>query len=1377
MLARLVVGLVVGWLGWAALVSLKPLIAKAQDDWSITREPRGSSARERTRTRQRHPAARRPRRGRVAQPAQETQPTGDRTEALIARYMRIVESDPRETFAFRRLLELHRERDGNIDRLVEDLAAKVAADESAYAPRMLLGHIHRSQNRIDEARALYRRAAELRPRDPAPLVALARLEEGARRLEEARHIFEQALALTRDALAREELLREVAQLAMELRDFEAARGYYEELSRRPGGSVFLRTEYARALAAAREWERAIAEYQRVIRSLAGDNRVLPPVLLELSRAQLESGALEASIETLNRALRAAGGQSGIRAEIYEQMLVAYRRTDRLPELADKLRREAGAAFEPNALLGRIEDELGNDEEALAAYRRALRARGRDIDTRVRIIQILSRSGRLDDVVTEYRALIRSAPREPRFVIELAQLLMQTGRRDEALRLAREAGRRSPRDPALHQQLAELYSRWGEDELAAREIELLVRIDPHDSAHIIALGAQQFAAGDRDAALATWRRVLSAEGDRAQGHATLGGILADHDLLPQAIEQYREAVRLDPDAIAHVRGLATVLERNREDDQAEVQWRRVLKLAENDRNARREARERIVGIWNRTRQLAARMRELERRFAADPPDAEAGRFLAECHWRRGAPHQADAERVLERVIQIEPGDVESLLALERLRTHRGDLAGAIEVLQRLRDADPRRAARYLSRMAEHALALYRDEEAVEYAAEAVRRNPDDASGHRRLGDLYRARQDTENAIQSYGRALELNDRLYPVYFELAELHLARGEVGEADQLYRQVLRIAPDDDLVARAARASIQINLGAGTLAELERELLPLALGHPQRPIFRRMAVELYDAYVGPLRAKARGEGPSAAEAKAELRQIGTRAIKPLLEALADQDPSQRRVALDILGDLGNPNAAAPLLALAEGETLELGQRMQALLAAGLIAEPALLSRFQVLASSGDRHLRGLATWSIGRIGGREAAGALRRLLGSSEPAVRAFAAIGLGAQRIRSEAPSLLEALTREPLEDVRIAIAWALGRVGDADHVPALVRVLEASGGTAAAVAADALSEVASEDAIMALVHALFEPDPIVRSAAASALRRASHRDSRDDEPAPLPSLDTYETPRAYLLRLVEERASRMPVRNLTEWVPVLEQAAAQALGGPVERVLAALEVLSTAPVGVGLGPLTEGMESWPAEARASAERALGRLSTSLVDELIAAAEHLDAAVRVEAVRLLVRLSDPRADAAVAAALAEPPASVQRAALDALAASERPMGAPITERLALILRSHRDWSMRTRAARALATAEGEQARESLREALRSDAYAFVREAAAIALARQPDGNDVTALESANAHDGEPRVRLAALEGLLAVGGEVAERAKARAAVDSSELVRAAVD
>ena len=50
------------------------------------------------------------------------------------------------------------------------------------------------------------------------------------------------------------------------------------------------------------------------------------------------------------------------------------------------------------------------------------------------------------------------------------------------------------------------------------------------------------------------------------------------------------------------------------------------------------------------------------------------------------------------------------------------------------------------------------------------NPDDAEGHRRLGEMYRSRQDVDHAIAEFRAAIAKNDRLFVVYFELADLLL-------------------------------------------------------------------------------------------------------------------------------------------------------------------------------------------------------------------------------------------------------------------------------------------------------------------------------------------------------------------------------------------------------------------------------------------------------------------------------------------------------------------------------------------------------------------------------------------------------------------------------
>ncbi|MEO0326942.1 MAG: hypothetical protein AAF447_28635, partial [Myxococcota bacterium] len=114
-------------LGFALLFPPPPAAAQG---WGLTRD-RGSM-RSSMRARGMRAGAtmrRRPASAMRTPPPREA--PGDRTEELLVRYRRILDADPRETFAFQRLLELYRERDGGLDALVADLEAERAGDQTA----------------------------------------------------------------------------------------------------------------------------------------------------------------------------------------------------------------------------------------------------------------------------------------------------------------------------------------------------------------------------------------------------------------------------------------------------------------------------------------------------------------------------------------------------------------------------------------------------------------------------------------------------------------------------------------------------------------------------------------------------------------------------------------------------------------------------------------------------------------------------------------------------------------------------------------------------------------------------------------------------------------------------------------------------------------------------------------------------------------------------------------------------------------------------------------------------------------------------------------------------------------------------------------------
>src|SRR5439155_3224497 len=86
------------------------------------------------------------------------------------------------------------------------------------------------------------------------------------------------------------------------------------------------------------------------------------------------------------------------------------------------------------------------------------------------------------------------------------------------------------------------------------------------------------------------------------------------------------------------------------------------------------------------------------------------------------------------------------------------------------------------------------------------------------------------------------------------------------------------------------------------------AYAHPDRKVYQKLLVELYQRHARPLVAH------KTAAAESELQRMGEHALRPLLDVLAvdsGADPAEQKQAMALLGELGNAGAAAPLLKLA----------------------------------------------------------------------------------------------------------------------------------------------------------------------------------------------------------------------------------------------------------------------------------------------------------------------------------------------------------------------------------------------------------------------------------------------------------------------------------
>ena len=893
---------------------------------------------------------------------------------------------------------------------------------------------------------------------------------------------------------KEQTLRTLMSLALDDKDWDGAKKLHRDLLKLEPTSLFVRGELGRELFSRGEYVRAEVELQDVVAAAAGDNRALAPALKELGRTQAKAHENAAALATLKKALAASGPETALRAEIYEIVTEIYRADQQLPVLIKQLEDEHPTDFARLALLGALYEETGDGAKAIEAFKRALAINPRQIDLRLRMVRLLQESGDLDQAIAEYEALIRAAPNNPQFVFEECSALLERGDRARALRLIGDLEARAGSDDEVLSRVADFYARIGEKDRSLKVLERLAQLGGGgDAGHLVDLGDRYFQDGNAPLAVQTWKRILTTVQPRAKAFAALGDVYLEHDMTTDALGAYKEAVALEPTNLGYEKALAAAYERTRAYHEAEVLYEEIAAHAKDkgDRALARECRTRIVTLWGLQHTLEPELPGLRRQFGATPPDPEAGRTLAEAltHLRR----LPEAEAALRRVLELAPGDAESYLALERVLVQESKIAEAIAVLERLAQAEPKRARELYQRMAQYALQIYDDDDAIRYAARAVELNPDDAEGHRRLGEMYRSRQDVDHAIAEFRAAIAKNDRLFVVYFELADLLLSKGLTEEADRLFRVIVRAAPDEELVARAARLSMQINLGKGTLDSLEQDLLPLAIGNPQRPIYRHLLVEIYGSMTfGLVQRVTHGTAKEADDARQALARVGSRAVKPLLDALADPDVSQQRIAVDVLAYVQNRNAALPLFAFATGSA-EPALRVRAMIACGALADGTLVPKYEALLfpkdtlgdPTGAADAVGVAAvWGLAQMGDPRGLPVLRRVARTGTAPMRALAVLGLGRAHDGASAAEIAEiARAVDAGALTRAAAAYALGELNAQAFAPALIEIAEDGEMLPRRMALVALARMASSagarepgwkhEAVQAMADAVFVGD----------------------------------------------------------------------------------------------------------------------------------------------------------------------------------------------------------------------------------------------------------------------------------------------------------------
>lgn len=315
---------------------------------------------------------------------------------------------------------------------------------------------------------------------------------------------------------------------------------------------------------------------------------------------------------------------------------------------------------------------------------------------------------------------------------------------QPIREAADSCRNRPNDAASFEQLAGIYHGNGLTDLAAECYEIALSLGSRNAKTHYLLGLIRRELGASDAAIESFREAAELEPNYGPTYLNLGLSLLDAGRTAEAVEAFRAAVRRRPADSSFHSGLARGLRQAGQLEEAEAELRRALELFPDNAEAHQ-----LLGLTLQARGEAAaalehlaRVRRRSSRVVSDP-------------W------------LLE--VQRQAATLEILLARAGSLLDEGRLDSALELLR-----------------------------------VAVEAYPDRGSVHRRMGDVFLRRGQSQQAEKAYARAADLDPGDVEAHAALAVVLSQRGNLDGAAAAAALALAADPEHPM-ATIIKASVEV--------------------------------------------------------------------------------------------------------------------------------------------------------------------------------------------------------------------------------------------------------------------------------------------------------------------------------------------------------------------------------------------------------------------------------------------------------------------------------------------------------------------------------------------------------------------------------------------
>ena len=455
--------------------------------------------------------------------------TGEYDRA-ISEFKEALRKDPqiKEAHYFLGLAYLSRDEDNGWDENAAEDRAEIKNNPDDFRPHFDLGNIDLKRHVPDEAERELKRASEIQPDNPEPLIGLGELLVAQRRLPEAEEVMSRAIALTKDVSHNQ---------------YQISRAYYVlgraqiETGQKDQGVQNLKMaaelrEKAQAPQQSRDETKVVAQQRR-----ASEPAMRMPDQPSTLSPQ-EQSALEAYFVQLKPAIADAYNNLGVAAAAHKDFataLVDFRRAGEWYPALETLDRNLGmAAF-----------YAGDYQEAISPLFQVIERTPND--QRARTALGLSYFGveNYQATIETLRPIEQAVANDPGAGSAYAVSLIKTGSYDDGLARLKALVQANPNAAGLHTTMGETYADQGIYAPAIEEYKKSLAIDPSPPRTHFLLGVALLRNSQPADAVSEFRAALAGRSQDALTKYDLALALLQTQKKDEALPLFQEVIQQDP----------------------------------------------------------------------------------------------------------------------------------------------------------------------------------------------------------------------------------------------------------------------------------------------------------------------------------------------------------------------------------------------------------------------------------------------------------------------------------------------------------------------------------------------------------------------------------------------------------------------------------------------------------------------------------------------------------------------------------------------------------------------------------------------------------------------------------------------------------------